>query len=123
MSFTKDNNPNTNDQLIIRKSDSKGFAILELNPEWEAHKRRLEAFTSSVLARFSPEFLRAKSCITYFGRGWERKNSEAMTYWLVSKFEDALTEESADLGDISEEAFNAATRKLYEDSGLWQIME
>lgn len=123
MSFTKDNIPNTNDQLIIRKSDSKGFAVLELNPEWEAHKRRLQAFTSSVLARFGPEFLRAKSCITYFGRGSERKNSEAMTYWLVCKFEDALTEESAELGAICEEAYVAATTNLFEDSGLWQIME
>jgi hypothetical protein len=123
MSFTKDNIPTTNDQLIIRKSDSKGFAVLELNPEWEAHKRLLEAFTSAVLARFSPEFLRAKSCITYFGRGSERKNSEAMTYWLVSKFEDALTEESADLGAICEEAYVAAISKLHDDSGLWQIME
>lgn len=123
MSFNAEEKKLASDAIIVRKSGSTGITTLELNLEWALCKRRLEAFTESVLTRFSQSLPRVKGYVLLLGRGNERRNEDAMKYWRVGRYQDQLNEESADVRAIADEAFKRLALRIFEESGLWQIME
>lgn len=109
--------------LVLKKSASAGITTVELDPEWELCKRRLEAFTESVLSRFNPHLLKAKGCIALFGCGSERYNKDAMKYWLVTKYQDRLSEDSLDVRSIANEAYRQMVLMICEESGIPELMK
>lgn len=122
MSHTKEKNLSDIQALTIRKSEKMGLTTLELDPNWEAGKRRVEAFTELVLARFNPCFSTAKSCIAIFGRGTERNNEEALRCWLVVNYQDHLNDRSANITSLAEVAYKRVVLKIHDEGGFWEVM-
>lgn len=106
----------------IRSLDTE-FDNLTLDPSWEDDKRRLQSLVERVMADLNPVFKRGRSCTAVFGTGAERNNAEAIRKWLGRNYHDQLKEEDCDVKELARKASLKTQEIIFEEGGVWQVME